>query len=207
MFLNLWIIWFCKREHDNVLVNGSLTWLPIVQASFPVIMNIVMAVLILKDLFSGTYSGFDESFLYSPTYMAQIGIKAYPLITYFLLRDTHQMAVLLSWIIALITLSMCCALTKSRGECFSLLAYALCSGTLLYDNHHQNQATFALVTKLEDALEENERLAVEAQALELRAMIGNIAHDLKTVSMSSSLPRQDTINKNVRTCLYLIISL
>jgi hypothetical protein len=79
-------------------------------------------------------------------------------------------------------MGLCCVQTQSRGDFSALLAYALCSGTLLYDNHHHNQATFALVTKLEDALEENERLAVEAQALELRAMIGNIAHDLKTVS-------------------------
>ena len=40
---------------------------------------------------------------------------------------------------------------------------------------------FAVVIRLEDTLKETEKQTVEGQPSELRAMIGNVAHDLKTV--------------------------
>jgi signal transduction histidine kinase len=36
--------------------------------------------------------------------------------------------------------------------------------------------------RLQEALEENERIQQQDRAIEMRHMIGNVAHDLKTVS-------------------------
>ncbi len=52
---------------------------------------------------------------------------------------------------------------------------------VMYENQRQSLAVFLLTQSQEDLLEENERLAEEAHANELRHMIGNVAHDLKTV--------------------------
>lgn len=180
MCSTLCFIWGFKTVNENAS-SALRSWLLLAQAIFPVMMNTVFAVFILIDLCSGSYSGLRDFFQYSPTYFAQFGLQVYPIVTCFLLRDTHPTAVLISWLIALVTMLLCCIYTQSLSELFSLVTYAVSSATLLLDNYRQNKALYAVVTKLEDTLRDNERLAVEAQALELRAMIGNVAHDLKTV--------------------------
>lgn len=56
---------------------------------------------------------------------------------------------------------------------------------LMYENRRQNVALYLLSRSQESLVVENERLAAETHANELRHMIGNVAHDLKTVIVSS----------------------
>ena len=51
-----------------------------------------------------------------------------------------------------------------------------------YDHHIRSIAVFLTTSKLKELLAENERLADEMHANEMRSMIANVAHDLKTVS-------------------------
>jgi hypothetical protein len=62
-----------------------------------------------------------------------------------------------------------------------MVSYFFTTSIIYYDSHRQSKEKYAIIDRLQETLAENERLAVEAQALELRAMIGNVAHDLKTV--------------------------
>jgi hypothetical protein len=55
-----------------------------------------------------------------------------------------------------------------------------------------------LVAALQATAEENERLQEENRASELRAMIGNVAHDLKTVSIGTAL-------QNIRRFSYHVL--
>ena len=55
---------------------------------------------------------------------------------------------------------------------------------LLYENQRQTISVYLLTQNQKNLLEENERLAAETHANELRHMIGNVAHDLKTVRNS-----------------------
>lgn len=52
---------------------------------------------------------------------------------------------------------------------------------VMYENQRQSISLFLLTQSQKNLLEENERLAAETHANELRHMIGNVAHDLKTV--------------------------
>ncbi len=58
---------------------------------------------------------------------------------------------------------------------------------LMYENHRQNMSLFLLTQSQKNLIKENKRLAEEAHAVEMRHMIGNVAHDLKTVSLKLSL--------------------
>jgi signal transduction histidine kinase/CheY-like chemotaxis protein len=59
---------------------------------------------------------------------------------------------------------------------------------LFYDLHRQRMQLFLNRKSLKELLKENERNAEAMHALEMRSMIGNVAHDLKTVrSLSSPL--------------------
>jgi hypothetical protein len=54
---------------------------------------------------------------------------------------------------------------------------------MLYDSKRQSDEMTRLVLALQATVQANERLQEEGRASELRAMIGNVAHDLKTVRM------------------------
>jgi hypothetical protein len=58
---------------------------------------------------------------------------------------------------------------------------------LFYDLHRQRMQLFLKRRHLKDLLKENERNAEAMHALEMRSMIGNVAHDLKTVRYLFSL--------------------
>jgi hypothetical protein len=66
----------------------------------------------------------------------------------------------------------------------SIFIYAYTSLLILYDSDRQNTDMMRVINRLRFTMAENEKLQVEVQATELRAMIGNVAHDLKTVSSS-----------------------
>lgn len=119
----------------------------------------------------------------SQQYTLLSAMKVYPLITAFILRDTNPIAWGFSWALCLVvTLLANGAETSLSARLADTVSYGFTTSIVLYDTYRQNVNVFRLVTKLQETLKENEQLAVEAQALELRAMIGNVAHDLKTVS-------------------------
>jgi hypothetical protein len=117
---------------------------------------------------------------------AHSGLRSIPLILFFVLRDTHHVAIWTTWFISCATQLLFCMHHKSVDSYMSLLMYAFVLGSTSYETMRHSAAMNNLVTRLQETLAENERLAVEAQALELRAMIGNVAHDLKTVSSNAA---------------------
>ena len=154
--------------------------LQIAQAVYPVLMSVALSCNVCSDLLAGSCSsliGGNHFFAYS-----MVGTKFYPIVSYFLIRDTRVESLALSWLIGIVTLLFCAISLRSLDMCIALLSYVFASSLIVYDSHRQNADIFALVAKLQDTLAHNEELAVAAQATELRAMIGNVAHDLKTVS-------------------------
>ncbi len=80
---------------------------------------------------------------------------------------------------ALFITTMCVfQLTESLPVLFLVVPISV---LVLYANQRQNLSLFLLTQKQKHLLEENERLADENHATEMRHMIGNVAHDLKTV--------------------------
>ena len=63
-----------------------------------------------------------------------------------------------------------------------LTTYLLTAALLFGEVHFQRVRSFLDQKKIQELLEENERNADANHAMEMRHMIGNVAHDLKTVS-------------------------
>ncbi|RYH29112.1 HAMP domain-containing histidine kinase [archaeon] len=61
--------------------------------------------------------------------------------------------------------------------------FILVSVVLIMEVHRQSYALFFTHRKLSDALKERQQAADEENATEMRHMIANVAHDLKTVSL------------------------
>jgi signal transduction histidine kinase len=150
---------------------------PWAQGVFPVFAILALSAHMARGLYLGTSSG--------PAAMtAHAGLRSIPLILFFVLRDTHYAAIWATWFISCATQLLFCIHDQSVDSYVSLLMYALVLGSTSYETMRHSAAVNDLVRRLQETLAENERLAVEAQALELRAMIGNVAHDLKTVSLA-----------------------
>jgi len=187
-FVQLWLIWFQKSRTDAQLQDANalddkqkkaMASLQFMQSVYPILMSASLSIHILLELFGNTCSG---TLLVADTLnIALIGLKVYPLVTFFLLRDTNLKAILCAWGYGLFIMLVCAIKFQSSDQLGEVVAFSFASTLVFYDSYRQQKAMMQIVEKLQQALELNDQLAVEAQALELRAMIGNVAHDLKTV--------------------------
>ena len=146
------------------------------QSWCPVFMMVGLCLEVFMQIRSGQCSQ-------STFFLLTAGLKAFPPIVFLILRDTIFSYLLTSWVLGLLTIALITIQTNSLEGVVDLFAYAVSTAVLFNDHQLQSRSIFGLVSKLHETQLENEVLAVEAQALELRAMIGNVAHDLKTVSL------------------------
>jgi hypothetical protein len=107
---------------------------------------------------------------------------AVPLLAYIMIRETSVLSIALSWIMSIVTLTWCAVYMHSRLLGVAIALSVFTQVLIYYDAKRQNDDMICMVAALRAAAAENERLQEEARATELRAMIGNVAHDLKTVS-------------------------
>ncbi len=91
------------------------------------------------------------------------------------------------FIVMSFVVNFCCLLflmfyfNLAASSLASLLSFLPFCLVVMYETQRQNVALFLMTQSQQNLLEENERLADEVHANELRHMIGNVAHDLKTV--------------------------
>lgn len=90
--------------------------------------------------------------------------------------------VVFSWFMAVTSVVISIVLGNHFNSIPILLIYAPISIVVLYENFRQNVILFLISSKQQALLEQNKILADETQS-ELRFMIANMAHDLKTVSL------------------------
>jgi hypothetical protein len=106
-----------------------------------------------------------------------------PLLAHFFIRETRVESIATSWLISVGTLIFCAVRMNSQLLVHPIIIYICGSLAIYYDTKRQNDDMLRLVAALQATAKEVERLQEETRAFELRAMIGNVAHDLKTVSI------------------------
>lgn len=184
-----WAIWSRKPDGDHFVCPKSA--LSTMQVLFPVLMSLATALRLLSSLCT---TDCDELLLDPVNLMCNryhdiggisltltVELMFTPIIVFSLLRDTRLEGIWLSWAIICAVLLSYTIILRSADIAVATVLYMFASALLCFDSQLRLKKTTALVNQLRDTLAENERLAQEAQAVELRAMIGNIAHDLKSV--------------------------
>ncbi len=78
--------------------------------------------------------------------------------------------------------SACAAYVQLWDAIAIVLTLSMAVGLVVIDMQVRNIIVFLTTRKLKDMIRETERLAEQAHANEMRHMIANVAHDLKTVS-------------------------
>ena len=183
-FFQVCSIWLFKSASEEQLheasaiddqQTNSTTNLQAMQCAYPILMSVSLSIHIFLEFFDNTCT--DTKVLN----IAIVGLKTYSMVTFFLLRDTDMKALLCAWGNGIMMMLICAIKFQSRIHFGDVLAFSFVSSVIFYDSFRQQKVMNQIVDKLQQTLELNDQLAVEAQALELRAMIGNVAHDLKTV--------------------------
>lgn len=114
---------------------------------------------------------------------AVLSLVLVPLLYSSVLRDTDWSITLFSWMISSAFLLICTLKDGTREKFMFFGFYIALSGLQLYANQKLNIRSFIIQQQLSAVIKQNEEMAREIRANELRHMIGNVAHDLKTVSV------------------------
>jgi hypothetical protein len=85
------------------------------------------------------------------------------------------------WISSILSIAASIVIGSFTSSIFIVVIYTVSSFVILIEMRRHNLSNFFKSEELKFLLSENERLAEESLANELRHMIGNVAHDLKTV--------------------------
>jgi hypothetical protein len=105
-----------------------------------------------------------------------------PMVIILIVSKYRLLAFTISLIVTSATVAICNYLSNNSGRAYYLIFPLIVQVIVFYDNRKKDYEKFLMTLKLQETLEENKRLAAEEKASDLRAMIGNVAHDLKTVS-------------------------
>lgn len=111
-----------------------------------------------------------------------LALALLPLLYPTILRDTDWAWVAMSWIVTNFFLLISSIKDGTVESWTVFIYYLLLSGLSMYANQKQNIRSFVVQQQLSEVIKQNEEMAQELRANELRHMIGNVAHDLKTVS-------------------------
>jgi hypothetical protein len=111
-------------------------------------------------------------------------LMSIPIIFIGVLRESRVQFILFSWGLSIFLLLIASIAVHSFKPFLHTIIYAVISFVGLLDLVKQYFVFFLLCEKLKSSLEKNEKLAAKNKAAEMRNLIANVAHDLKTVCSS-----------------------
>ena len=192
----MFIIWWFKRRSDEMCHSKSpirIKVLHVLENSYIILLILSLSIRVVLQTVIGQCSGqtllmetaqfcntFQDEKLIQPAHLTTI--MFFPIVSFFLIRETKPTCIAISWLISMFTLIWCTVSLRSVYLIPPTVIYFCISLLVFYVTKQQNDDILQLVRALQITVAENERLQEEVHATELRAMIGNVAHDLKTVS-------------------------
>jgi hypothetical protein len=113
-----------------------------------------------------------------------VALMLYPIANSIIFKNLPAKHVAISWGLSLAVISLFIGFTGLTQSLPALVFYTPFSAGFLLENHRQDLILFHVVKSQKKLLLENQQMSDE-MATELRHMIANVAHDLKTVLILS----------------------
>jgi signal transduction histidine kinase len=105
-----------------------------------------------------------------------------PIIFVVVIRETRMYLTFLAWMIIIVSI----AIAGSYQSCLSVIipiaVFGIIGIIIVADTYHHYILLFMSNRNLKETIDQNLRQAEQNKAIEMRHMIANVAHDLKTVS-------------------------
>jgi hypothetical protein len=112
----------------------------------------------------------------------------FPFLISIVVKSLKSEVVFLSWAIYMLVIAGALGTGKYGHSVGSFVVVAMISLLKLCEFQRQKISMFFLSRELQGVQDANERLEKENRASELKHLIGNVAHDLKTVSVPCNFP-------------------
>jgi hypothetical protein len=109
-------------------------------------------------------------------------LMVYPMLLSMIVKSVKSETVFFCWALTVASLSILFVMYDYHLSLSSFVALTLISFMKVWEFQRQKISMFFLSQELRGTQTENERLEKENRASELKHLIGNVAHDLKTVS-------------------------
>lgn len=109
-------------------------------------------------------------------------LMMYPLVHSIVYKALRIDCVVISWVVAIIIMFFAVWWADAVNSIPAIVVYIPLSALMLYENYRQDLILYFVVKRQRKLLAENKQMA-DDQATELRHMIANVAHDLKTVCL------------------------
>lgn len=186
--------WYIK----GLMIQGIRTpfvvtyapWLPFLQNMVSIISSFTLGLFLIARILNGDCKSLDQYHRYScnseyashalpQEHMLCLMFLPIALSTVFKTIKTPFIAA--SWIVSVCCIVIAIGISASYQSIPALVIYLPISIAILYENHRENIILYLALRKQQILLNEIRILSEEAQN-ELRFMIANMAHDLKTVN-------------------------
>lgn len=95
-------------------------------------------------------------------------------------RGAHYAYTIMLWAFGVICMIVAAIYAEANNSVMTISLYGICSLIIIMEMRKISLVRFFTHLKLVEVLEEQAKAADEANALEMRSMIANVAHDLKT---------------------------
>ncbi len=200
--LSGWLLYFCITENSYLQNIGKL-WFQLntrsdwkhltgrIQLITYVCVVLRHGIALIRRTLTGTCV--NPSLLYSWTCNPQSSSHIFPLdsacismlIPIFfcvVYREARIEVNIAAWLTVLFCLTTSCIILNSLQPVVMLLVYVALSIVIMIDAFQQYLLFFWLGRQLKKSLEANQKLAEQNKASDMRNIIANVAHDLKTVS-------------------------
>jgi len=109
-------------------------------------------------------------------------LSVQPILNLLIFNEPKYLVVITMMLVSNISFFLMCCYYSEIAGIWMIAAWTCVSGIVVQETHLFRVGNFLTVKKLQETIEENKRMQEENRATELRHMIGNLAHDLKTVS-------------------------
>lgn len=189
--LTLWTIWAVKPDNTKrSFYPAAVKHLPIVQSLFPLLISFALLFRLVATLIVGDCSKFNQSPMmfasFCDPYRSDGGITLRlvvelmfnPILTAFLLRDTPSWALIASWAVAVVIMVTLAIVLQSTDIGVTTAAYVFCSVLVYVDSTRHYKGLMDELAQLQKTLVDNVRQTSQEQTTELKALMGNMAHDL-----------------------------
>ncbi len=201
MILAGWLLYGCMREGSFVRSRGKFlltftktkAWKEVsdqVQCLLYLSLVTSISLVMIRRTWTGecSHSGYWYSWTcnpYAPSHGLPIDsaviLVTIPLLFSCVMRETRAILTVLAWSITMFCLIFCCVIVNSTNAFIATMFYGIASSIIMLDSYKQYLLLYLLSRQLKKTIETNQRLADQNKAAELRHMIANVAHDLKTV--------------------------
>ena len=105
-----------------------------------------------------------------------------PSIFALMMKDQWIYLTFISWTITLSALIISCAISESKSGILIIFLYCVLSCVVFTDIARMHSHMNELYENLKNSLEQNQQLLDQQKMNQMKDMIGNVSHDLKTVS-------------------------